>query len=116
MPGGGYFGTKKACEPVHAQYAYDDKSIIVVNTTHEPKRNVKLTAQVFDIGLSEKFSKTTELDLPADANVNAFAIPQVEGVSSTHFLRLALQTADGQTLSTNFYWLSTNDDVLDWQG
>src|SRR5437660_12151912 len=62
MPGGGYFGTKKACEPVHAQYAYDDKSIIVVNTTHEPQRNVKLTPPVFDIGLIEEDCKTTELD------------------------------------------------------
>ncbi len=24
-PGGGYFGTKKACEPLHVQYSYDDQ-------------------------------------------------------------------------------------------
>src|SRR5205814_5733632 len=42
MPGGGYFGTKKACEPIHAQYSYDDKSVVVVNTTLQPQRNLKL--------------------------------------------------------------------------
>ena len=29
----GYFGTKKANEPVHIMYAYDDRSIAVVNST-----------------------------------------------------------------------------------
>ena len=32
--GGGYFGTKKACEPLHIEYAYDDHSIDVVNSTY----------------------------------------------------------------------------------
>ncbi|PYT49250.1 MAG: glycosyl hydrolase family 2, partial [Acidobacteria bacterium] len=27
VPAGGYFGTKKACEPVHVQYSYDDNSV-----------------------------------------------------------------------------------------
>ena len=115
MPGGGYFGTKKACEPVHAQYSYDDKSIVVLNTTHQGLRNLKLTAQLYDIDLKERFSKVTNLDLPADGNVKAFAIPQVPDLSSTYFLRLTLQDDRGATLSGNFYWLSTKDDVLDWK-
>ena len=32
--GGGYFGAKKACEPLHIQYAYDDHAIDVVNSTY----------------------------------------------------------------------------------
>ena len=75
MPGGGYFGTKKACEPVHAQYSYHDKSVLVVNTTFQPRSNLKLTAQVFDFNLSEKFSRSeSSLDLAADSNVKAFTI------------------------------------------
>ena len=34
-PGGGYFGTKKACEPLHVQYSYDDRSVAIVNDRHE---------------------------------------------------------------------------------
>ena len=115
MPGGGYFGTKKACEPVHAQYSYDDKSIVVLNTTQQDLRNLKLTAELYDIDLKEKFSKVTNLDLPADGNVKGFAVPQIPDLSSTYFLRLTLQDERGATLSGNFYWLSTRDDVLDWQ-
>src|ERR1017187_1467664 len=30
----GYFAVKKACEPLHIQYSYDDRSIVVVNSTY----------------------------------------------------------------------------------
>jgi exo-1,4-beta-D-glucosaminidase len=113
MPGGGYYGTKKACEPVHAQYSYDDKSVLAVNTTLQPQRNLKLTAQVYDLNLAEKFSKTAVFDLEADSNFKPFVIPQIDGLSTTYFLKLTLRGAGARTLSSNFYWLSTRDDVLD---
>lgn len=113
MPGGGYFGTKKACEPVHVQYSYDDKSVVVVNTTYEPLQELKLTAQVYDIGFAEKFSKTVNVNLQADSNLKAFELPQIPDLSRTYFLRLALEDRRGQMVSSNFYWLSTKDDVLD---
>ena len=115
MPGGGYFGTKKACEPVHVQYSYEDKSVIAVNTTDRPLRDLKLTVQVYDINLAAKFSKVLELDLPADSNSRAFVIPQIQDLPATYFLRLLLEDSNGQLVSSNFYWLSTKDDVLDWQ-
>ncbi len=31
VPSGAYFGSKKACEPLHVQYSYDDNSVAVVN-------------------------------------------------------------------------------------
>lgn len=113
MPGGGYFGTKKACEPVHVQYSYDDKSVVAVNTTYQPQRKLKLTAQVFDLNLAEKFSRASEIDLAADSNLKAFSIPPIRDLSATYFLKLTLQSSTGQIISSNFYWLSTTDDVLD---
>jgi exo-1,4-beta-D-glucosaminidase len=115
MPGGGYFGTKKACEPIHVQYSYADKSVIAVNTTQRPLRDLKLTAQVYDMDLAARFSKVLQLDLPADSNSRAFVIPQIQNLSATYFLRLRLEDSNGQLVSSNFYWLSTKDDVLDWQ-
>jgi len=115
MPAGGYFGTKKACEPVHIQYSYDDKTVVVVNTTSQPLRDLKVTAQVYDLNLVEKFSRTTEVNLEADSNLAAFAIPEVKDLSRTYFLKLTLNAA-GQILSSNFYWLSTTADVLNTQG
>jgi exo-1,4-beta-D-glucosaminidase len=115
LPAGGYFGTKKACEPVHVQYSYADKSVLAVNTTQRSLRELKLTAQVYDLNLGVKFSKVLRFDLAADSNSTAFVIPQIQDLSATYFLRLQLEDSHGQQLSSNFYWLSTKDDVLDWQ-
>jgi len=112
-PAGGYFGTKKACETIHVQYSYDDKGVVVVNTTYQPQPKLKLTAQVYDLSLAEKFSKVTEIDLARDSNFKAFSIPQIKDLSATYFLKLTLQNVSGQIVSSNFYWLSTTDDVLD---
>jgi len=115
MTGGGYFGTKKACEPVHVQYSYGDKSVAAVNTTLQSLRNLKLIAEVYDLNLAERFTKTIELNLPAESNFKAFEVPSIPSLTPTYFLRLLLQNSQGQTISSNFYWLSTRDDLLDFQ-
>jgi exo-1,4-beta-D-glucosaminidase len=114
-PAGGYFGTKKACEPLHVQYSYDDRSIAVVNDLHEPFSKLKVSAQVFDLNLTPKFSREATVDVPADGVVRALTIPSIPGLTKTYFLRLKLDDEKGQTRSTNFYWLSTQEDVLDWK-
>jgi exo-1,4-beta-D-glucosaminidase len=115
LPGGGYFGTKKACEPVHVQYSYDDRSVVAVNNTRLPRRRLRLTAKLFDLSLAEKFSQVVDLDLPADTNVRALTVPQLPEPTQTYFLKLTLAAGDGTPLSSNFYWLSTKDDALDWE-
>ena len=37
-PGGSYFGSKKAGEPLHVQYSYDDRSVVVVNDLQQAFR------------------------------------------------------------------------------
>jgi exo-1,4-beta-D-glucosaminidase len=113
-PGGGYFGTKKACEPVHVQYSYDDGSIAVVSGRPEPLAGLKVAARVYDVGLVERFSKEATVDVPADGVVRALSLPPLKDLSTTYFLRLDLQDATGQPLSSNLYWLSTKPDVLNW--
>src|SRR5207245_957688 len=45
-PGGGYYGPKTACEPLHVQYSYDDRSVAVVNDLPQPLTGLKVTAAV----------------------------------------------------------------------
>jgi exo-1,4-beta-D-glucosaminidase len=42
-------------------------------------------------------------------------VPTPKELSTTYFLRLTAIDSTGKTLSTNFYWLSTREDVLDWK-
>ena len=51
-PGGSYFGAKKACEPLHVQYSYDDRSIVVVNSYYQPFANMKVVATAYNLDMS----------------------------------------------------------------
>jgi exo-1,4-beta-D-glucosaminidase len=113
-PGGGYFGTKKACEPLHVQYSYDDRSVVVVNDTPAAAAGLRVTASVLDFALTEKFTREAAIDVAADGVLRAFEIPGISGLTTTYFVRLALRDAAGRIVSRNFYWLSTEDDQLDW--
>ncbi len=115
-PAGGYFGTKKANEPVHVLFSYDDRSVAVVNSnaTRTSVRGARLRARVLGLDYTEKFSRDTVIDLPADSSMRVFVLPEPTGLTggSAYFVDLRLTTADNQPLSTNFYWLSTHPDVL----
>jgi exo-1,4-beta-D-glucosaminidase len=116
VPAGGYFGAKKACEPVHVQYSYDDNSVTVINGTYEALKGMKVRAKIYNIDAKEKASRDAKLDLPADSSTKAFELPAPDGLSTTYFLKLQLHDAAGKLVSDNFYWLSTKPDVLDWAG
>ena len=113
-PGGGYFGAKKANEPLHVQYSYDDQSVVVVNSYYRPFAGCKVTAKVYNLDLAEKFSKTVTLDVAADSSTTALTLSAVAGLSRTYFVRLALEDSSGKPVSANFYWLPTQPDVSDW--
>jgi exo-1,4-beta-D-glucosaminidase len=114
-PAGGYFGTKKACEPLHVQYSYDDRSVVVVNSLLQPYQKLEVSAAVYDINLKKEFSKEQTIDVAANSSTRVFELPKLDDLSTTYFLRLALKDSAGKQVSTNFYWLSTQQDVLDWQ-
>ncbi len=114
-PAGGYFGTKKACEPLHVQYSYDDRSIVVVNSYYREYKGMKVTAKVYSLDLSEKFSKQITLDAPPDSTTRVLTLPAIEGLTPTYFIRLSLEDSGNKVVSRNFYWLSTKSDVVDWE-
>ena len=114
VPTGGYFGTKKACESVHVQYSYDRNSVVAVNNTDRPLKDVRLSATTYNLDASAYKTKEVTLALPPDSSVDAFALPATDGLTTTYFLRLKLQDADGKLLSDNFYWLSTKPDTMAW--
>jgi exo-1,4-beta-D-glucosaminidase len=114
VPAGGYFGTKKAMEPVHVQYSYDDNSVAVVNSMYLELKGRKVSAKIYNIDGTEKASRDAVVDLPADSSIKAFDLPKVDGLSKTYFLRLQLHAPGGELISDNFYWLSTKADTLDW--
>jgi len=113
-PGGSYFGAKKANEPLHIQYSYDDGSVVVVNSRYQAYQGMKAHAWVYNLDMTEKFAKDATADIGEDSSTRLFTIPAIDGLTPVYFVRLALDDASGKTVSTNFYWLSTKPDELDW--
>ncbi|MFB0523499.1 MAG: dockerin type I domain-containing protein, partial [Candidatus Bathyarchaeia archaeon] len=113
-PGGSYFGAKKACEPLHVQYSYDDGSIYVVNSYYESFTNLNVSAKVYNLDMTEKHSDTTTIDVGPDSSNYAFTIPSLQNLATTYFLKLKLEDSSGNLISSNFYWLSTEPDVLNF--
>ena len=115
--GGGYYGTKKACEPLHVQYSYDDHSIVVVNSTYEPSPLLKVTAKVYDVQLKELFSKESELTVAADTSQRALSLPDdiFAASAKVYFVDLALKSESGGIISRNFYWVPSTLTTFDWE-
>jgi len=113
-PGGSYFGVKRACEPLHVQYSYDDRSIVVVNSYYKNFPGLKVAAKVYNLDMTEKFSKEVALDIAPDSSVRAFVLPELDGLSPTYFVSLRLESS-GDLISKNFYWLSAKAETLDWE-
>ncbi|HXN53361.1 MAG TPA: glycoside hydrolase family 2 TIM barrel-domain containing protein [Candidatus Acidoferrum sp.] len=115
VPAGGYFGTKKAMEPIHVQYSYDDNSVAVVNSTYEAVQGMKVSARLYNLDAKEKGAREGTMNVAPDSSTKAFDLPKVDDLTKTYFLRLQLHDPAGKLLSDNFYWLSTKPDVLDWK-
>jgi exo-1,4-beta-D-glucosaminidase len=114
VPGGAYFGSKKACELLHVQYSYDDDSVAVVNGYDHGFAGARVNATILDINAETKAQQDVTLDIPADSSVRALRLSKVNDISATYFLKLELHDASGKLVSDNFYWLSTKPDKLDW--
>ena len=112
--GGSYYGTKKACEPLHIQYSYDDRSIAVVSSYLEEIKGLKASVSVLNFDLSEKYKEEATFDIGPDGVKKVLTIPDLEDLSVTYFVRLELRDSRGNLRSTNFYWLSTTKEVFDW--
>ena len=116
QPAGGYFGARKANEPLHVQYSYDDRSVVVVNHQYQAFSGLTVSAEVFDSDLNRQFSQQMQIDVAADSSAPALAIPEAAvGTSPLSFVRLTLQDSSGRTVSSNFYWLSAKASTFDWE-
>jgi exo-1,4-beta-D-glucosaminidase len=113
-PAGGYFGAKRALEALHPVYGYDDHSIWVVSSQYENVAGLKLTTKIYNLDMTEKFSHEDSLDAPADSTAKIFTLPEVDGLSPVYFVALRLTDSAGKLVGSNFYWLSTKPETLDW--
>ena len=114
--GAGYFATKKACEPLHIQYAYDDNSVVVVNSTYTAAPSLHATVHVHNLAWKQLYAAETTLDSASDSAQRVFSIPDslYTGPDRILFVDLTLSDAAGKSISRNFYWIPTTLTTFDF--
>ncbi len=121
-PGGAYFGVKAAGRPLHAQLAYDDLGVYLINHTLTRYSNIDVNISVYSV-LSELLhsEKRSVAVVEADAVVKVALLPELLGKKlpreGTYFVNLVLKgnAPDGEELSdVNFYWMPAQQDIYDY--
>jgi hypothetical protein len=102
-PTAGYFGAKKACEPLHIQWNPMTDNIEVVNYSAGDARGLTAAVQLLNMDGAVKWEKTATLDSSEDSVSAPIHIEYPDGLTPVHFIRLKL-TRGGETVSDNFYW------------
>jgi exo-1,4-beta-D-glucosaminidase len=114
-PDGGYFGAKRALEPLHPLYSYDDHSVWVVSSRYDDVPRLKLTTKIYNLDMTEKFSQESSVDAAADSTNKVLTLPVLTDASPVYFLVLRLEDSTGKLVGSNFYWLSRKPESLDWE-
>ena len=114
-PNGAFYGARKACEPVHLLYNYGDDSIYIINDTLKKVETYIALIQIYDINSKEILNKRVELNSEAESSTQVLKLPELKDISTTYFLSLKLYDESSREIGDNFYWLSTQKDVLDYE-
>ncbi len=114
--GAGYFAAKKACEPTHIQYSYDDRAILVVNSTYASVGDLKASVSVHGMGWKELYRAQAAVNAGPDSSQRVFTIPAnlYSGAERIFFIDLTLTDAAGKVVSRNFYWVPGTLTTFDW--
>jgi len=116
---GGYFGAKKALQPVSVvwdYYATGDHStahIYAVNQQLEPLNNVTVSVRLYNLDGTQKFSSDAKnLTVPPSSSLAALQIGRVSGLSPVYLVRLQMTDSSAKVLAENVYWQSQVDDEI----
>ena len=102
-PTAGYFGCKKASEPIHIQWNPVFDNIEVVNYNARDKAGLIAKARIINMDGSVQWEKERTLDCKEDSTAICFRLEFPKSLSSVHFIKLTLKQGD-KTISENFYW------------
>jgi exo-1,4-beta-D-glucosaminidase len=114
QPGGAFFGTQEANEPLHVAYDYSTRRVDVINSTLRSRSGLTASATVYDVpSLNERREvRASDVSVAANAAEPVLRVPTVRGLSKTYFIRLRLRDRSGDVVSDNLYWYSSQPDVL----
>lgn len=101
---GGYFGAKKACEPLHIQWQAETGLVEVINSTRT-EETITAKIELFDI-LGKRISEQLwNLTAPANQRKSVGQFILQKESHGSRLVRLSLYSLNGERLSLNEYWI-----------
>ena len=110
-PTAGYYGTKKACEPVQLIFDYADRKVYAVSERPEAQ-TLKATYLVYDEHSRVLGGDSREITLGYRQSLPVFDLRRFDG--KPHFVALTLTQPDGTPVADNFYCLPARDNEYNW--
>jgi hypothetical protein len=105
-----YYGTKKACEPVHVQLDLATGEVEAIDTTREPVLRARVEAAVYSLTGKLLLRREATVDVAANEATRALRLDLAPLLGETTVLvKLALRGPDGTLLSENLYWRAASD-------
>ncbi|MGH3415996.1 MAG: discoidin domain-containing protein, partial [Actinocrinis sp.] len=102
---GMYYGSRKACEPVHVQADLVNWQVVAVNHTPDAIKGATVSARLYDLsGKQLGSTQHAAIDVAASDSAQSFSVAFGTALPDLHLLRLTLQDGAGRTLSENTYW------------
>jgi exo-1,4-beta-D-glucosaminidase len=115
QPNGSFYGTKKACTPLHAIYRYGFDDIYLANEDLSNANNLTVKIRVFDINSNEIFAHEWSGDIASNISKFIYKLPEIKNLTPVYFLDLRIYNAENKEVDNSIYWLSTKKDVLDYE-
>ena len=115
MPNGAFYGTKKACQPLNLIYNYKNHAVYLANNYNQAFDNLNVEVKVYNINSKEIYAKKLELKIDENISNKVLELNNLNNLTDVYFLDLKLKDKNGKEISSNFYWLSTKEDVLDFE-
>jgi len=114
MPNDAFYGAKVGSQPVNIAYNYGDKNIYVVNDTYKTLESLTARVIVLDIDSKVVYDQKILTEIDKYESKKILNLPKFENLSTTYFLSLRISGEQDDPVSENFYWLSTEEDVVDF--
>jgi len=115
-PAAGFYATRKACEPLHIQYSYDDGSVALVNSSYQLATGLHAAVSVHNLDWKPLYSNEANFEAAPDSTQRIFSIPPgtFTGADRILFIDLKLTNDRGEEVSRNFYWVPTTLTSFDY--
>ena len=105
---GGYFGIKKANQPVNVIFNQATREFVLINATAEDKNDLDIRLSIFNLEGKQLKIETYSKSIQSDSN-KVISTLDSENLSGVIFIKTYVKNAQGEDIADNFTWVNISD-------